>query len=121
MGISRRRALDYADTLLERPRGEIPLTLKRSKGGATLLHKGRAVTKCHGSRVGFLQATYMARALGVGLPPEGGKVRVKVSSGVLYRVVGISSLDLRLPEARELAAQMLATAEMQRSASGMTI
>ncbi len=60
----------------------------------------------------------MARALGVDLPPQGGKVSTKVPSGVLYRAIGISALDLRRPEALKVMAQLLATAELQRTVFG---
>ncbi|MFQ5873955.1 MAG: hypothetical protein ACE5JL_09155 [Dehalococcoidia bacterium] len=118
MAVSRKRAQDYAEKVLERPRGEMSVTLRRGKGGVTLLYGGRAVTKCHASRVGDLQAAYMARALGVELPSQGGKVSTKVPSGVLYRAIGISALDLRRPEALKVMAQLLATAEMQRTVFG---
>ena len=118
MSISRRRAQDYAERVLSRPRSEIPLTLRRGKGGVTLLHKGRALTKCHASKVGELQAAFMARALGTELPELGGETTALVPGGVLYRAVAISTLDLRRPEARKVLAQLLATADMQRTVMG---
>ncbi|MSQ22271.1 MAG: hypothetical protein EXR53_03055 [Dehalococcoidia bacterium] len=118
MSISRKQAQDYAETVLSRPRSDYQVTLKRGKGGTTLLHNGRAVTKCHASRVGVVQAIYMARALGVDLPPQGGSVRAEVPGGVLYRAVAVSTLDLRRPEARQVLAQLLATAQMQRTGMG---
>ena len=118
MSISRKRAQDYAETVLARPRSDHLVTLKRGKGGTTLLYQGRAVTKCHASRVGAIQATYLARALGVELPPPGGKVSTTIPGGVLYRAVAISTLDLRRLEAREILARLLATAELQRTVMG---
>ena len=118
MSVSRRRAQDYAERVLARPRSEIPVTLKRGKGGVTLLHRGRAVTKCHASRVGAMQAAYVARALGVEVPAQGGRVTTQIPGGVLYRAVAISTLDLRRPEAREVLARLLVTAEMQRTIMG---
>ena len=115
MGISRSRAQDYAEKLLERPRASIPLTLRRSKSGVTLLHRGRAVTKCHASGVGEVQARFMAQALGVDLPVLGEATAVEVPAGAFYRAIAISSLDLRRPEALFLLEQHLATAQMQRS------
>ena len=115
MGISRSKAQDYAEKLLERPRASIPLTLKHTKTGVTLLHRGRAVTKCHATGVGKLQAEFMAVALGAELPPLGETKSVDVPAGAFYRAIAISSLDLRRPEARILLEQHLATAQMQRS------
>ena len=106
---------DYAEKLLERPRASIPLTLKRTKSGVTLLHRGRAVTKCHATGVGELQAEFMAVALGAELPPLGETTSVDVPAGAFYRAIAISSLDLRRPEARLLLEQHLATAQMQRT------
>lgn len=115
MGISRSRAQDYAEQILERPRAAIDLSIRRSKSGVTLLHKGRAVTKCHATRVGEMQAEFMAVALGTELPELGSTVSVQVPAGAFYRAIAISSLDLRRPEARLLLGQHLATAQMQRT------
>ena len=117
MSLSRTKALDYAERLINRPRGETPVTLRRNKNGYTLLYNRRALTKTHASGVGALQAQAMAFALGVALPEEvGGEVSTKVGSGVLYRAIGASSLDLRRPEARVVLEQLLATAALQRGA-----
>lgn len=118
MAVSRKHAQDYAERVLSRPRSDFQVTLKRGKGGTTLLYQGRAVTKCHASRVGTVQAVYMARALGLELPAIGGRVTAEVPGGVLYRAVSISTLDLRRPEARQVLVQLLATAEMQRGVMG---
>ena len=114
MSISRRKAQDYAEHVLNRPGGEKPVTLKRHKSGATLLHQGHAITKTHASKVGEIQAELMAEVLGVELPEVGGEVSTKVPSGVLYRAVAVSSLDVRRPEARAVLGQIMNTAAMQR-------
>lgn len=117
MALSRTKALDYAERLINRPRGETPVTVRRNKNGYTLLHNRRALTKTHASGVGALQAQAMADALGVGLPREvGEETAAKVGTGVLYRAIGASSLDLRRPEAQVVLQQLLATAALQRGA-----
>ena len=117
MALSRTKALDYAERLINRPRGETPVTIRRNKNGYTLLHNRRALTKTHASGVGALQAQAMAAALGVGLPREvGEETTAKVGTGVLYRAIGASSLDLRRPEAQIVLQQLLATAALQRGA-----
>jgi hypothetical protein len=65
--------------------------MRRTKSGATLLHRGRALTKTHASVVGEMQAKLMAMALGVELPAVGESVDTSVPSGVLYRAVAIST------------------------------
>ena len=117
MALSRTKALDYAERLINRPRGETPVTIRRNKNGYTLLHNGRALTKTHASGVGALQAQAMADALGAPLPQEvGEEATAKVGTGVLYRAIGASSLDLRRPEAQVVLQQLLATAALQRGA-----
>ena len=116
MGISRSRAQDYAERLLERPRAAIDLTIRRHRSGVTLLHKGRAVTKCHATGVGEMQAEFMAVALGVELPELGSTVSVQVPAGAFYRAIAISSLDLRRTRGPDSCFNKhLATAQMQRS------
>ena len=115
MSISRRKAQDYAESVLNRPGGAKPVTLKRHKTGTTLLHQGRALTRTHASKVGEIQAGLMAEVLGVELPDVGGEVSTQVPSGVLYRAVAVSSLDIRRPEARAVLGQIMSTAAMQLS------
>jgi hypothetical protein len=113
MSISRRKAQDYAESVLNRPGGAKPVTLKRHKTGTTLLHQGHALTRTHASKVGEIQAELMAEVLGVELPDVGGEVSTQVPSGVLYRAVAVSSLDVRRPEARAVLGQIMNTAAMQ--------
>ena len=115
MGISRKKAQEYADQLLEAPSAHIVLRVQRGRSGLTVLHNGRAVTKCHASNVGTWTAAFVAQALGIQLPEVGESVRARVSTGALWRAVGISSLDLRKREARILLRRLLEEAELQRA------
>lgn len=114
MAVSRKRALERGQAAIERPKGQMAITLRHGKGGVTLLYQGRVVARTHASAVGKALAPYVAQALGVELPPLGGAARAVVSSGVLYRVLSISSLDLRQEEARMLLAYLLREAEEMR-------
>ena len=116
MAVSRLRAQDYAEEVLNRPGGAKEVTLRRNKTGTTLLYRGRTLTRTYGSSLGEVQASLMAECLGVDLPKVGFSVTTKVSSGVLYRAVAVSSLDVRKPEARAVLAQLMNTAAMQRGA-----
>ena len=115
MGVSRKRAWPYADELLSgQGRGAVPVVLRRSTTGVTLLHNGRALTHCYASGVGRVAARLVAEALGVPLPPIGGAVEATVSTGVIYRAISISSVDLRIPEALPLVERLLQEAVEQR-------
>lgn len=114
MSVSRRRAWPYAEELLSRPSRRVPVVLRHGKGGVTLLHRGRALTRCYTTVTGRLAAKLVAQALGVQLPPVGSSVEATVSTGVLYRVISISSLDMRIAEIRPLVERLLEEAEEQR-------
>ncbi len=114
MGVSRKKALDYADQLMARPRSALELELRRGRSGVTLLHEGRAVTHCYNTKVGLAQAQEMAIALGVQLPDIGQSVKASVPNGTFFRVIAISSLPLGLPEVRMLLERYQEEAAMAR-------
>ena len=117
MSITRTQALQYADSLFSVPRSQVAVTLRQGKTAVTLLHQKRALTKCYINRKGMAAALYMARALGVKLPPLGESTQAKVSTGVLWRAFSISCLDLRKKESRPLLERLLQEADMQRGTS----
>ena len=114
MSTSRKRALEYADEIISVPRAHVRLSLRQIKGGVTLLHDGRALTRCYLTRSGMRAARYMAEALGVELPPLGESVEARVSTGVLWRAISISCLDFRKPESYPLLERLLEEATRQR-------
>ena len=115
MGVSRQKAWPYAERLLSRPSRAVRVTLRRGKSGVTLLHEGRALTRCYDTNTGRMAAELVARALGVNLPDESGSVEAVVSTGVLYRAISLSSLDLRIEGIGRLAQRLLDEAEEQRA------
>tara|TARA_Y100001936_G_C16074229_1_gene672860 strand:- start:644 stop:940 length:297 start_codon:yes stop_codon:yes gene_type:complete len=89
--------------------------LRRNKNGFSLTHKGKVLTKTYSSKVGILQSAAMAMALGVELPESiGATIQIKAATGVLYRAISASCLDLRKPEAQVVLQQLLSTAALQR-------
>ena len=114
MSVSRTRALEYADQVISVPRAHVRVTLRQAKGGVTLLHDGRALTRCYITRTGMRAARYMAEALGVEVPPLGGAVEASVSTGVLWRAISVSCLDFRKKESYVLLERLLEEAQMQR-------
>jgi hypothetical protein len=117
MSVSRKKALEYADRLVSRPRGRVTVRLRQGREGVTLFHGSRAVTKCHLTRSGMRAAVYMAQALGVKVPPLGESVEAQVSTGVLWRAVSISCLDFRRPASYVLLERLLGEAEEMRGAT----
>ena len=114
MGISRKSSWPYAEKVLSVPSRKVDIILRHSKGGVTLLHKGRALTKCYNSNVGKLGAQLMAQAIGIPLPSEGKSIKTSISTGVLFRAISISSFDLRIEEIWPLVNRLLDEAEEQR-------
>ncbi len=96
------------------PRAHVRVTLRQTKEGVTLLHQGRALTRCYLTRSGLAAARCMAEALGVGVPPLGESTDARVSTGVLWRAVSISCLDMRKSESRVILERLLEEASMQR-------
>ncbi len=121
MSISRKRALEYADQIISVPRAHVSVTLRQGKHGVTLLNRGRALTRCYLSRSGMRSARFMAEALGVKVPPLGGSVDARVSTGVLWRAISISCLDFRKEESLVLLERLMAEAEMQRGSGSDSV
>ena len=115
MAVSRSKALEYADELISTPRAHIKVTLRQSKQAVTLLHGGRALTKCYINRYGIRVAAFMAKAIGVNIPPVGSSVEARISTGVLWRAVSISCLNLRKKESYLILERLLEEASMQRN------
>lgn len=114
MGVSRKRAWANVERLMARPRRQIRVVLRHGKAGVTLLHEGKALTRCHPTKTGAECARLVARALGVELPPPGHEVETTIPNGVLFRAVSLSSLDLRVQGTDELAKRLLEEADFQR-------
>lgn len=119
MSVSRTKAWDYAEEVLSHPARDIQVRLRHGKGGFTLLHRGRALTRCYDSSPGRIAAGLVAEALGVALPPLGHSIDASVSTGVLYRALSLSSIDPRPPEVRPLVRRLLEEAiEMRGTSAG---
>ena len=121
MAISRAKALDYADELIAIPKAHVAVTLRQGKEAVTLLHGRRALTKCYINRSGIRLAGFMAEALGVKIPPLGSSVQARVSTGVLWRAVSISCLNLRKRESYPLLERLLEEARMQRGSGSDSV
>ena len=116
MSISRKRALAYGYELIAVPRSHLKVELIQTREGVSLYHKGRVITKVFLNRSGMRAAAYMVNALGVQPPPMGGRVGAMVSTGLLYRVFALSSLNYKNPASTKVADRLLEEAvSMHRS------
>ncbi len=69
------------------------VTLRHGSTGLTLKYGGKVIARTYPSGPGRRIAPFIAQALGVELPPVGESLKAVVSSGVMYRVLSISTLD----------------------------
>jgi hypothetical protein len=107
MSLSRKKALEYAYSLIEVPRAHVRVTLKQTGDGVSVLHGRRVLTRVFLNRSGMNAAAAIAEAIGVPLPKLGESKSALVSSGLLYRVLALSQLDFRKPEALEVASRLV--------------
>ncbi len=118
MATSRKKALEYAYSLIERPRAHLRVELAQVSNGVVLRHNGRVLTRVYLNRSGMNAAAAMAEALGVQIPRAGESVTTLASTGLLYRALAISQIDFRNEASFELAANLVEEAiDMQRGGS----
>ena len=107
---------EYADSLLETRRAHLRLELRQDEGGLSLLHEDRLLAECRLTREGMIAGGFLAQALGVKVPSLGVSVNARVSTGVLFRALGICQLDFTEEASYVLLERLLEEAEMQRGA-----
>ena len=91
----------------------------QTDSGVMLTHEGHKLVKCPLTRSGMAAAGFMSQAMGVNLPSLEETVNVRVSTGVLFRVIAIAGLDFENEASFTILDRMLEEAELQRgSASG---
>ena len=110
----RTKISSYADELLSVPSAHLRMELRQDENGVSLHHRGNAVVECPLSPEGMMAAGWMAEALGERPPALGQSVSVRVSTGVLYRAIGIAGLDYGKEESFVLLERLLEEARQQR-------
>ncbi|MCI0439173.1 MAG: hypothetical protein L0177_08595 [Chloroflexi bacterium] len=108
------RVTEYAEEVISVPRAHLRLDLKQVEDGLLLLHDGKTLVECHLTRQGMAAAGFMAKALGVKVPPLGETVAARVSTGVLFRAIGVAELDFDREESFVILDRLLEEAELQR-------
>ena len=114
MSISVKEAMARGEKAIERPKGEMAITLFRGKTGLSLRYLGKVICRTPATEAGKLIAPYVADAVGVRLPAVGSTAKAVVSSGVMFRVLSISTLDVKNEESRILLDYLLTEAREMR-------
>ena len=108
---------DYAEELMSVPRAHVRMEYSQTNSGVVLTHEGNELVKCPLTRSGMAAAGFMSQAMGVELPTLNETVNVRVSTGVLFRVITIAGLDFENDASFAILDRMLEEAELQRGSS----
>ncbi len=108
------KVTEYADELMATPRAHLRLVLEQNGNGLVLSHDDQILVECPLTEEGMLAAGFVAQALGAKVPPLGESVIARVSTGVLFRVLGVAGLDYNKEESFVLLDRLLEEAERQR-------
>ena len=114
------RVTDFGDGLIEQPRAHLRMTLAQDEQGLVLTYQDREVLRCYLTPNGMLAGGFVAQGLGVRLPPLGDSVLARVSTGVLYRVLGVCQLDYSEEASYVVLERLLDEARMQRGATNLS-
>ena len=107
---------DFAQELVATPRAHITIELRQEIERLSITYQDIPLIVCRITREGMTVASYIARALGVKIPQLHKPTTVKISTGVLFRVISIASLDFGIEESYLLLERWLEEADLQRGA-----
>ena len=107
---------DYGDELIATPRAHLRMILAQDDQGLVLTYQDREILRCFITPNGMLAGGFVSQALGVKLPPLGESVVARISTGVLYRVLGVCQLDYSEDASYVVLERLLEEAQMQRGA-----
>ena len=110
---------EFSDDLISRPRAHLRLLLSQDDDGLALSYEDNLLARCHLTRQGMVAGGFLARSLGVKVPPLGESVTARVSTGVLYRALGICQLDFKIDASYVVLDRLLEEADMQRGAKSL--
>ena len=108
------KVYDYANELVSTPRAHLRLQLSQGDNGLILSFEDNTLAECYLTSEGMLAGGFLAKALGVALPALGESVIARVSTGVLFRAIGVVELDFQKEESLVLLDRLLQEAEVQR-------
>ena len=105
---------DYASELIDKPRAHLKLCLSQDETGLKITHDNTLLMIFKLTHHGMIAAGFVAKALGVDVPPIGEFSLARVSTGVLFRATSIAQLDYSNEASFQLLERWLDEAESQR-------
>ena len=111
---------DFGDELIATPRAHLRMTLAQDAEGLVLTYQDREILRCYLTPNGMIAGGFVAQALGTGVPPLGESAIARVSTGVLYRVLGVCQLDYSEEVSYVVLDRLLEEAQMQRGARNLS-
>lgn len=105
---------EYASELLDKPRAHLKLCLLQDEAGLKITHDDKLLMIFNLTYNGMLAAGFVAKALGVNLPPLGESSWARVSTGVFFRATSIAQLDYSNEASSQLLERWLNEADLQR-------
>ena len=115
------KVTEYADELINVPRAHLRMELRQEEQGLILSLDGTTLIECYLTDNGMLAGGFLAVSLGVKVPPLGESVPIRVSTGVLFRAIGITELDYSIDESFIILQKLLDEAEAQRGGSSEAV
>lgn len=108
----------FAEDLIETPKAHLRLKLYQDSEGLKLVMDNDLLISCPITEFGMIAGGFITQALGTSLPALGEEIPVRISTGVLFRVIAIAELNYSQDYAYVLLERLLEEAEMQRSSKG---
>lgn len=108
----------FAEDLIETPRAHLALRLYQDSDGLKLSLDEDLLITCPLTKFGMIAGGFITKALGTSLPALGEEIPVRISTGVLFRVIAIAELNYSKDYSYILLERLLEEAEMQRNSKG---
>ena len=108
----------FAEDLIETPKAHLRLKLYQDSEGLKLAMDNDLLISCPLTKFGMIAGCFITQALGPSLPALSEEIPVRISTGVLFRVIAIAELNYAQDYSYVLLERLLEEAEMQRSSKG---
>ena len=108
----------FAEDLIETPKPHLRLRLYQDSDGLKLSMDKNLLISCPLTKFGMIAGGFIAKALGTPVPAIDEEIPIRISTGVLFRIIAIAELNYSQDYSYILLERLLEEAEMQRSSKG---